>query len=282
MSRITSRFAPRAAIAGLAVLAMIAVAGCSDEEQSEQSLTFSVAKQSKEAALSAPAGADAGLTEITLENKADREAELQLIRVDGDHPSEEVFKALGEVSAGKPFPDWLLFAGGVGPTGPRQSQTVSQVLAPGTYYAVDPESGAALDAKNVPAMEVSGEESDEEVEAGPTVTAVDYGFEAEDLHSGEVKIDFQNAGAQPHQIIASKAKGDAGAKDFEEFLKTGKGESPLQIEGTQATAILEGGEEQAVTFDLKPGRYVLYCYVSDREGGPPHVFKGMVDEVEVK
>ena len=46
--------------------------------------------------------------------------------------------------------------------------------------------------------------------------------------------------------------------------------------------MIEGGEGQLVTLDLKPGRYALYCFITDREGGPPHALKGMVDEVEVE
>ena len=45
--------------------------------------------------------------------------------------------------------------------------------------------------------------------------------------------------------------------------------------------MLEGGESQLVTLNLKPGKYVLYCFISDRQGGPPHALQGMVDEVEV-
>jgi hypothetical protein len=36
-----------------------------------------------------------------------------------------------------------------------------------------------------------------------------------------------------------------------------------------------------VNLDLKPGRYAFYCFISDRQGGPPHAVKGMVAEVEV-
>jgi hypothetical protein len=46
--------------------------------------------------------------------------------------------------------------------------------------------------------------------------------------------------------------------------------------------VIEGGEGQLVTLDLEPGRYALYCFISDRQGGPPHALKGMVDEVEVE
>ena len=45
--------------------------------------------------------------------------------------------------------------------------------------------------------------------------------------------------------------------------------------------MIEGGESQLVEMDLEPGRYVMLCFISDRQGGPPHALKGMVDEVEI-
>ncbi len=69
---------------------------------------------------------------------------------------------------------------------------------------------------------------------------------------------------------------------MERTIKSEKGQPPIEEEGTQNTAVLEGGEGQVVTLDLKPGRYALLCFISDRQGGPPHAVKGMVDEIEVK
>jgi hypothetical protein len=46
--------------------------------------------------------------------------------------------------------------------------------------------------------------------------------------------------------------------------------------------VIEGGESQLVTADLEPGRYALLCFISDRQGGPPHAVKGMVDELEIE
>lgn len=37
-----------------------------------------------------------------------------------------------------------------------------------------------------------------------------------------------------------------------------------------------------VQLDLKRGKYVLVCFVSDREGGPPHVAMGMIAEATVE
>ena len=264
----------------LVAIALVATALAACGSEDEQSLTFTISEEGKQAKVSGPESAEAGTAEITLKNEAKGGNDLQLIRVEGDHSTQEVIDGLNKASSGRPFPDWFFAGGGIGGTEPGQSATVTQVLQPGTYYALSTE--GRPDAKSVATIEVSGEESDDELpQADATVTAVEYGFEAEELPSGTVEIDFENDGAQPHHLLASELIGDSTAADVERFFKTEKGKPPLEEE-TQATAVIEGGEGQTVTFDLEPGRYAFYCFISDRQGGPPHVFKGMVDEVEVK
>lgn len=266
-------------IALFVAVALVACGGGSDEAQE---LSFTVETKGKSATVTAPETAEAGLAEITLTNDSDSEADLQLIRVEGDRTPEEVVAGLGKAIQGQPFPDWFFAAGGVGSLGPGESATVTQVLQPGDYYAFNTEGGRP-DAKTVAVTEVSGEESDEEIEEGDaTVEAAEYVFNAETLPSGEVEIAFDNIGAQPHHLIASPIKGDATAEDVEAAFKEEKGPPPLSEKGTLSTAVLEGGEAQLVTMDLEPGRYALYCFITDREGGPPHALKGMVDEVEVE
>ena len=273
-----------ASFAAIALLA-VALTACGDDDEA-QSLTFTVTQQGKATAIDGPRSAETGLAEVTLKNDGKGEADLQLIRVEGDHTPEEVVEGLDQAIKGKAFPDWFFAGGGVGITKAGQSQTVTQVLEPGTYYAFDTEgSQGPPDPKSVPAIEVSGDESSDEVEADDTVTAVEYAFEADTLPSGQTEIVFDNAGAEPHHLLASKIVGDATAEDVEAFFKEegGKDEKPpLREKGTRSTAVVEGGEGQTVTMDLEPGRYALYCFITDREGGPPHVVKGMVDEVEVE
>ena len=43
-----------------------------------------------------------------------------------------------------------------------------------------------------------------------------------------------------------------------------------------------GGFSQSVKFEGGPGKYVFFCFVADKGGGPPHVAKGMVSEVTVE
>ncbi len=283
MSRGRSRPANRFA-ACLFALALVptALVACGDDD-SAQKLTFTLSADGKGSKVALPTEAETGLAEITLENNGKRGGDLQLIRVEGNHSPKEVIQGLSKAMEGQPFPDWFFAGGGTGITPPGKSSTVEQVLQPGTYYAFDTAgTQGPPDAKSLLGLEVTGEESDEEVgEADATVSAVDYGFEAEELPSGKTEIAFENTGAQPHHLLASRLTGDSTAEDAEQFFKTEKGKPPLEDKGTQATAVLEGGESQLVTLNLKSGRYVLYCFISDRAGGPPHVVKGMVDEVEV-
>lgn len=265
----------------MALIAMT-VAACGSDEDA-QTLTFTLSGEGKAAKFTVPESAESGLAEITFENDGKGKSDMQLIRVEGDRSPQEVAEGLGKAMQGQPFPEWFFAGGGVGPTPAGESRTVTQVLEPGTYYAFDTEgSEGPPDAKSVSGVEVSGDVSDEEVEGDATVSAFEYGFETDGLSSGEVEVAFENTGAQPHHVIYAPLTGDATAGDVEKFLDNEKGKPPFDENQVKNTAVVEGGEGQLVTLDLKPGRYVLLCFISDRQGGPPHALKGMVDEVEVE
>lgn len=270
-----------AAIFAAAALVSVAFAACGDDE-SDQSLTFTLSGDGKAATFEAPESAEAGVAEITLQNEGEKAGDLQLIRVEGDRSPKEVVEGLGKAMKGQAFPDWFFAAGGTGPVEAGQSETVTQVLEPGTYYAFDTEGGAPPKPEDAVSVEVSGEPSDEEVEADATISAVDYGFEGDGLTAGSAEVAFENTGAQPHHIVYAPLTGDATAEDVETFFKSEKGKPPFEEKDTQNTAVIEGGETQLVDLELKKGRYVLLCFITDRKGGPPHVAKGMIDEVEVE
>lgn len=270
----------RLALACLAALALGAgLAACGDDEDAQE-LSFTV----NEGKVSGPTSADTGETEITLVNEGDKEGDLQLIRVEGDHSAEEVTEVLKGAQQGKPFPDWFFAGGGVGTTEPGEERSATQVLRPGTYYAFDLEN-ENLDPKSGVRIDVSGDEEDETLEADATVTAVDqndeYAFEADSFPSGDARIVFANEGEQPHHLLIAKFKGDGTAEDVERFFKTEKGPPPIEEDGFE-TAVIEGGESQVLDVNLEPGRYAFFCFISDRDGGEPHAFKGMIDEIEVE
>jgi hypothetical protein len=268
------------AVATVAALATTGLAACGGDDDDAQSLALSFDQGGQ---LQAPSSAETGLAEITLRNDSDEHADAQLIYVEGNHSAEEVVQGLGAAGNGKPFPDWFFAGGGTPTVPPGRVETVTQVLKPGTYYVFNTNTSGQPDPETIPAIKVTGEETEDELpdEADAEVQAIDYGFEATGLTTGRNRILFANTGAQPHHIIASRIRGDATIEDVERAFRSDAGPPPIVDRGTQTTAVVEGGESQLVNLDLKPGRYALYCFISDRQGGPPHAIKGMVDEVEV-
>lgn len=284
MNRTSNRPFSRLAILAVAALAAGALVACGEsDDASSQKLSFEVTgKQKKATTITAPKSAETGLAEITYKNDSVVPADLQLIRAEGDHTTQEVVNGLASAVEGKPYPDWFFAAGGIGLIDPGESATLTQVLQPGTYYAFDTE-GLSVPGK-IPVIKVTGEASDEELSGGDgTVKAGEYVFESEDpLPSGSHQILFENTGVQPHHMIASRLIGEATADEVEEAFKSNKGQPPLSAKYFETTAVIEGGESQLLTLDLAPGRYAFYCFITDRQGGKPHALKGMVDEIEVE
>ncbi len=266
----------------IAALAAIALAACGDDGGDAQTLGFSAAERN----VTGPTGADPGEAEITLTNDGKEAADLQLIRVEGQHSPAEVVQAVGASMEGKALPDWFFAGGGIGATPAGQSRTVTQVLEPGTYYAFNTGASGPPNPKSTPAMEVSGEASDDELsDADSTIRTIDYGFETEgDFQVGENEIAFENVGAQPHHVIAQPIAEGQTIEDVRAFLENQEGEPPLEDAGQVDTAVLDADGSQLVTLDLKqPGSYAMLCFVSDRQGGPPHsIGEGMLGEIEVE
>jgi hypothetical protein len=270
------------AVLAAAALTVGALTACGESNDEVQKLGFELKAKGKTATLSAPAKAESGLAEITYKNDTENPADLQLVRVEGDHDAKEVVDGLKNGIDGKPLPDWFFGAGGIGLTLPSDTDSVTQVLNPGTYYAFNVE--GRLDPKTTPVIEVTGDATDAELEDGDgVVEAGEYFFKSDGpLPAGDAQIRFENVGDQPHHMIAAKLVDGATVEDVEQYFKKPKGKSPLEEDGLQTTAVIEGGESQLVSFELQRGNYAFYCFITDRQGGPPHALKGMVDEIEVK
>lgn len=271
-----------AACMALAIASTALLAACGSDD-SAQSLDFERTTEGKASVFTMPESAEAGEAEITLVNNGDGPGDLQLIRVEGDHTAAEVVNGLAGAQGGKPLPDWFFAGGGLGVVPAGEESTVTQVLEPGTYYAFDTEgSDGPPDPSTLSGLEVTGEESDDSLDSDARISAFEYGFESEGLAAGENEFVFENKGAQPHHVIALRIVGDSTIEDVDEFFRTEGGKPPIEEGPTSGTAVVEAGESQLASFDLDPGRYALVCFISDRQGGPPHVVKGMIDELEVE
>jgi len=275
-----------AALAALGLALALPACGDDDEESSSGSsgdaqpaafkVTLGDAGKGK-STVEAPKMVKAGLVEVMAENTGKQPHDAQLIRVDGDQTAKQVSKIIS--SNGGPIPEFLRGAGGLGTVPPGQSATATDLLEPGRYFVFDTEGGASAE------FEVTGEAGSAELPStSATITAKEYGFETSGLKAGKNEITFENAGKELHHVLAVPfAKGAtlAQVKKFATSDEEPSGPPPVDFESAAGTTVLDGGKSQVAELELKKGKYAFLCFISDRKGGPPHVVKGMLQEVTI-
>jgi len=264
--------------------ALLAACGDDDGEAAGQTLAITATGGGSDFAFEVDSSQlEAGAVEITFVNDSRKETDAQLVTTSESHSEDEVVAELRSAMEGEPVAEWFAAGGGPGATKPGMTSTVTQSLAPGMYYVVgggDPPTGPLA------SFEVTGDGGGELDEADATVEAVDYEFNAEPLPVGPAKLLLENNGNQWHHFLAARLVDGATIEDAQRFFETEKGPVPFEQGADQSgeiqSAVLEGGTSQLVDVDLSPGKYAFYCFVSDKQGGPPHIAQGMLSEVEVR
>jgi plastocyanin len=299
----------------LASLALVAVgafaAGCGDDDDKTDQpaattpaapTAFAItatAEGKKKKSLEFPATVEAGLVTMTLTNSDTVPRSAQIVRIVGDQSVDDTMKVINAEET--KIPVWIEDGGGLSAVKPGASGSATQVLAPGRYVIWDDEGGDdgpghdELGAKGE--FTVTGTASDAELPAQPaTVTATDdapsgaeeaesYGFEFANLKAGSNQIRFENTGEQLHHALFFPIVGKTTIEEVEKVFSSEEepeGPPPVDFENGVGTSVIDGGIAQNITLELKAGRYAVICFISDREGGKPHVAKGMIDELVVE
>ena len=113
----------------------------------------------------------------------------------------------------------------------------------------------------------------------------EYKFDVSGLKAGENTITFANKGEQFHHVIAVPMAEGATLDDAVTFLSSegegSEGPPPVDFEKEQDVAVTGPGEAQVVNMTFESGSYVFLCFITDKEGGPPHFTKGMVQQVDI-
>lgn len=276
--------------AALAIGGSIAACGDDDEDEGAKPKAARPAKLSvavtelggRRKRVTVPRSVRAGVVTVELRNTGRRPHSAQLIRFDGNHTPQEVLRLTQR--EGVPIPSWLHAAGGLGTVRPGRSATATQLLHPGNYIVLDQgdEEGGGRPA--FARFRVTGGHARGALpRPAGTIVAREYSFTATGLRPGNNTIRFQNAGREPHHIVAGPLKPGATVEDVRKALEQERGEPPIDFERTQDTAVIDGRTSQTTQLEFqRPGRYALMCFIQDRKGGPPHVAKGMISVTTVR
>lgn len=237
-------------------------------------------------AIAAPATVKAGLVEVKFKNAGKGAHDLQLVRAEGDHPTEEVLKVVGSES--DPIPSWLHAEGGVATVAPGKSLSATMNLVPGKYYLIDTntddQNNSFAEQGGVRELNVTGTGTSAAVpSADLTISAKEYEFVVPPLKEGTSTVKFDNEGKELHMVIAlpiSEGKTFADVKAA--FSSTNSNEPPpVDFQNATGAEAIDNGKAMVTTMTFKKGTYAFVCFITDRAGGPPHFAKGMIQEVKV-
>ncbi len=283
----TSRLLAGVLIGALALIGAL-ISGCGSSSSSSNTPTemkFGVSESGKTATFSVPKSAEGGLVTLKLVNNGKAPHGLQLIQYTGNHTGKE---ALEEVaSENEKIPDWIKAEGGIGSVEGGKTGEATLNLPGGNYVIVD---ATALNGEGgqKPAtaeMKLSEGTTGELPSTPATVTAEEtgkdrYAWKVSGLKVGENEVTFNSEGEKAlHMIIAVPVNGKAPPlKEIESDLKkNGPPPAFVDFEDAQATAVIDGGLSQTLNLDLKkPGEYIFFCPMTDRDGGKPHFEEGLL------
>jgi hypothetical protein len=281
-------------LAAGAVTGLVALAGCGSSSSTEPTkVSMSISEQGQTATLKAPKTAKGGLVEVDFKNDGKAPHGVQLIQYTGSHTVADVQKQLGSNS--NKIPSWIKLPGGTVTVPGGKTDTATLNVPAGNYLLVDsaalggPSSGPPATAQ---VKFTSGDSGDLPSTPGTVKAATagkdKYAWDISGLKSGKNTITFDSQGKDAvHFIIAAPIKGKAPplSKIQSDFAKGGNGPPPpyLDVQNAVSTAIVDGGSSQTTTLDLKkPGSYVFFCPLTDRDGGKPHDQEGLLKVVTVK
>jgi plastocyanin len=252
-------------------------------------LSISAAEKGKKASYSAPASTKGGLVTVTFQNNGKAPHSAQLVKVDGNHTPQEVLKAIGGNST--KTPSWIHGEGGPGNTNPGQTSTSTDILPAGKYLIVD--GGNMNGPPGYTKLSVTAGASGSLPTTGTTVTATapakdKYKWQISGpLKAGQNKVTFTSKGGKDavHLIAAARVTGNPSkAQIAKAFERNGPPPKFIDQKSFTSTSVLDGTNKSEVTsLSLtKAGKYVIFCPLTDRDGGKPHLAEGLLTTVTVK
>ena len=281
-------------LAAIGAVAVVAGCGGSDSNDNPTTLSLKISENGKAAAFQAPKTATGGLVKVDLANQGKAPHGVQFIQYANGHTQQEVLQQLGGNS--NTIPPWVKLEGGIGTVAPGQTGTATVNLPGGNYVLVDaaalggpgPSSGPPATAGITLSGGSTGDLPDTDAEVTAESVADDqFKWDISGLKTGTNQVTFDSKGDKAvHTIIAVPIKGQAPplSQIQADLAKSGPPPSYVDTSGIQSSAILDGGNSQTTTLDLKtPGQYMFFCPLHDRDGkGKSHDQEGLLAVETVK
>jgi hypothetical protein len=291
-SNFACRLALAACIAGLGV----ALAACGSSSTKPSKLSLSISEKGKAASFTVPKSAKGGLVDVALKNNGKAPHGVEFIQYTGNHTMADVLKQLGGNT--NKIPSWVKLSGGIGSVAGGQTGSATVNFPQGNYVLVDaaalggPGGSSSSGPPATAGIKLSGGSSGNLPSTSAQITAKTagkdkYKWDVSGLKTGSNQITFDSKGKDAvHTIIAVPVKGKAPPVSQIKRALASHGPPPPYVDAkaSQNTALLDGGLSQTTTLFLKkPGQYILFCPLHDRDGkGKSHDQEGLLTTVTVK
>ena len=287
----------RWALAGLLLAAMpgvLAACGGGSKKTAAKAakVAITISEAGKSASYSIPATIRGGLVDLSITNSGKGPHGAQLVRLEGNHTPQQALKIINSNGPSTKTPAWIRGQGGVGAIGPGQTVTATLNLPTGKYFVVDAPGPGSSGPPGYRQFTVTAGKNGSLPSTPTTIDAANpskdhfkWDISGAPLKAGRNTVTFKSDGKQAlHLISAFRLTGNATNAQIVKALKT-NGPPPKFVDRTSfySTAVLDGGSSQTTPLPLtRPGKYVLFCPLTDRNGGKPHFEEGMLTTVTVK
>jgi hypothetical protein len=279
---------PALALLLVAAVALTACGGKEKKAAKATKLAITITQSGKRVSYQGPATVKGGLVRLSVTDRGKVPHAAQLIRIEGNHTAQDALKSV--TSNSTKAPDWIRGEGGLGGVPPGKTLDATLNLAAGKYLLADlggPTSGPpAYKELTVTSGQKGTLPSTPVTITGAEPSKDHYRWDvAGALKSGRNDVTFDSKGDQAlHFIGAFRITGNPSRAQIIKALKT-NGPPPKFVDRTSFynTAVLDGGLSQTTPLLLnKTGKYVLFCPLTDRNGGKPHFEEGMLTTVDVR
>jgi len=179
---------------------------------------------------------------------------------------------------------------GLADVAPGTPATVTEYLAPGTYYLIDlgnqPTGAPAKTRLTVVRDQHNGDgpddaaaaalEDDHGRMAAVRLTSADT-FVVRGQLPAQGSVRVANVSDTLHFMTMQPVQPGTTDADVQAFFDSGpQGPPPFAIDGPSVGAdVLSPGRSLTLSYDLAPGTYLLLCFVADDQTGMPHAVMGM-------